>query len=378
MKIQNRRLSTLCVTSAVATLTALSGSSALSAPLNLSPTPLFLSAGVAAESDHGDRRFGLHGLRSASAWQRRLGVVAHRERLRKLYGGDGQKLCRLHSQWLYGSARRWSAQLQQCEAIQRNNWRKYSYLFPNGDNGANDSYQRRLGDNTNDHFAIPPLPEYAWARAYEYNTAYFNPAKTYKPWFNDGGYTFSDSPPTAARFDPVFGPQPNAIDLTRDFAGTGSADLTHLPRHRLPGVAGNYYFRVQTGMVIPAGACIRPAADNWQVVGTAGCAVGVNNACLVTENGVPVTYTLAGKRGVAIRYFPATFYLSATTGLPTGFGYTAPPLTGSAPDGSPLLGLRDQTRELRDYRAVQRRDSELRELVHLLAQAPSGVARRLG
>ena len=46
MKIQTRRLSALCVTSAVATLTALSGSSAFSAPLDLSDTPLFLSTGV--------------------------------------------------------------------------------------------------------------------------------------------------------------------------------------------------------------------------------------------------------------------------------------------------------------------------------------------
>ena len=90
-----------------------------------------------------------------------------------------------------------------------NNWRKYSYLFPNGANGANDSWQRRLGDNTNDHFAIPPLPEYAWTRAYEHNTAYFNPNTTYEPWFDEGGFTFSDSPPTAARFDPgLWTPQP--------------------------------------------------------------------------------------------------------------------------------------------------------------------------
>ncbi len=137
----------------------------------------------------------------------------------------------------------------------------------------------------------------------------------------------------------MFGTAANAIDLTRDVAGVGNADLTATCRDTsLPGVNTNYFFRVQTGMVIPAGACIRPDGDNWQVVRTAGCAVGVTNACVVTENGVNVTYTLNGNVGVAIRYFPATFYLSAATGLPTNFGYTATPLTGNAPDGSALLG----------------------------------------
>src|SRR5262245_60712241 len=72
-------------------------------------------------------------------------------------------------------------------------WRKYTYLFPNGLNSNNDSWQRRSGDNTNDHLAIPPLPDYAWARAHEYNAAFFNPGATYEPWINGGGYTFANS-----------------------------------------------------------------------------------------------------------------------------------------------------------------------------------------
>jgi type IV pilus assembly protein PilY1 len=338
MKIQNRRLSTLCVTSAVATLTALCGSSALSAPLNLSPTPLFLSAGVEpnlimAIDDSGSMDFEvlLPG-NDGSAWWRT---------------GNASGSCTAATgRSFVGCIANGATDLPAAGRLNFNNagdptttWRKYAYLFPNGANGANDSWQRRLGDNTNDHLAIPPLPVYAWARAHEHNSAYFNPNTTYEPWFDAGGFTFSDSPPTAARFDPVFGTAANAIDLTRDFAGIGSADLTATCRDTsLPGVAGNYFFRVQTGMVIPAGACIRPDLDNWQVVSAAGCAVGTTNGCLVTENGAPVTYTLAGNSGVAIRYFPATFYLTPTTTLPAGFGYTAVPLTGSAPDGSALLG----------------------------------------
>ena len=150
------------------------------------------------------------------------------------------------------------------------------------------------------------------------------PATTYKPWVNGGGYTFSDSPPTAARFDPVFGTAANAIDLdARCSRARGALIVTRdAARHRLPGVATNYYFRVQTGMVIPAGTCMQTCRR--QLAGRSDRRMRRRRLqrLPVTENGVNVDYTLTGNSGVAIRYFPATFYLSATTGLPTGFGYT--------------------------------------------------------
>jgi len=50
------------------------------------------------------------------------------------------------------------------------------------------------------------------------------------------------------------------------------------------------------------------------------------------------TYTLSDNTSVAIRYFPATFYLKTTTALPTGFGFTGAKLSGAAPDGTSLYG----------------------------------------
>ncbi len=338
MKIQTRRLSALCVTSAVAALTALSGSSVIAAPLDLSDTPLFLSTGVQpnlimAIDDSGSMDFEvlLRG-NDGSAWWRTandsglctaatgssfIGCVA-----------DGATDLPAIGQLNFNNS-----------GIESSTWRKYSYLFPNGGDSDDDSYRRRLGDGTNSHFAIPPLTDFAWARSPDFNSAYFNPANEYEPWPDGGGYTFADSSPTAARFDPVFGDATNAIDLTRDFAGTGSADVTaSCANSSLPGVAGNYYFRVQTGMTIAAGACIRRSGGNWEVVRTEGCRVGVNSGCYTREGATDLRYRLDGNTGIAIRYFPATFYLADSASLPSDFGYTGATLAGAAPNGTVLRG----------------------------------------
>src|SRR5262249_25682936 len=149
------------------------------------------------------------------------------------------------------------------------------------------------------------------------------------------------------RFDAVYSTSGATIDLTHDFAGTGSADPTAACSDTsLPGVAANYYFRVFTGMTLPAGTCFYPsnvsstvaaAQRHWQTVRT-GCAVGTTNGCLTTIGSTANTYTLPDNTAVAIRYFPATFYLSATTALPAGYGYTGSTISGAAPDGSALKG----------------------------------------
>ena len=222
-------------------------------------------------------------------------------------------------------------------------WKKFIHLFPNGCDGSNISAQRRLCDGTDDHFAIPPLPQFAWTRAFDHNSAYFNPATTYLPWPSEGGYTFSNSTPTNARFDPVFN-SAQVINLTRDWAGTNSADTAAACDNSLPNMGTNYNFRVYTGMTLPAGACIRSSSTsgstgNWETVRTQGCAVGVNNGCYTLEGNNNRNYTLANNSAVAIRYFPATFYLTSASDLPTDYGYTALPLAGGiAPDDSALLG----------------------------------------
>ncbi len=174
-------------------------------------------------------------------------------------------------------------------------WKKTVYLFPNGTGAGNRTY----GDDTNAHMAIPPLPQYAWARSSEYNKAYFDPAVVYKPWTNYGGQTFGQIDETLAPSDPVRGSY--TFDLTQNIR-SNTEDFT---------------FRLYDGMVVPKGTVY--SDGTWRI---AGVDININ---ATTDWG--------------IEYFPATFYLPASTSLPVGFGYIGPVTTnGQAPDGTTLNG----------------------------------------
>jgi type IV pilus assembly protein PilY1 len=235
-------------------------------------------------------------------------------------------------------------------------WKKFSYLFPNGCNGASTSFQRRLCDNVNDHFAIPPIPQHAWARSSDYNSAYFDPFTTYAPWPDGGGLTFTDANPAAARFDPVFGTGLNSWDLTRDVARNAQVATTTAACNNatLPGTGGpgdNFSFRVFAGMTLPEGTCFHPdmnadgdlndGDEDWQIVrtGGGGCAIGVANGCRTDALANTRNFTFPSDRRVWIRYFPATFYLAPGNPFAAKFGYTASPLAGRAPDGGELEGF---------------------------------------
>lgn len=84
---------------------------------------------------------------------------------------------------------------------------KYTYLFPNGQNGNYDG-SMMLGNN---HYAIPPLKPFAFARSAEYNRAFYDPSEDYEPWPSYGGFTFNDSNPTDALVDPM---ETATLDLT--------------------------------------------------------------------------------------------------------------------------------------------------------------------
>lgn len=320
----------------VSTLVAFSGSVA-AAPLALPDTPLFLSTGVQpnlimAVDDSGSMDFEvLFAGNDGSAWWR-------------TNNSSGQCSSATGNSFV-GCIANGSTDIPEAGRLNFNNsgnasatWKKFSYLFPNGCDSSNSSAQRRSCDSTNDHYAIPPLPQFAWARSPEYNAAYFNPNTTYDPWVDEGGYTFGNSDPTAARYDAVFKPE-LTVNLTRDIAGTGGADTAAAcSNNDLPGVADNYYFRVYTGMTIPEGTCMRVSSRNWEVVRSGGCAVGPNNGCVTREGNTNRTYTLNTNSRVAIRYFPATFYLPANVSLPSDYGYTGTTVSGTAPDGSALVG----------------------------------------
>jgi type IV pilus assembly protein PilY1 len=227
-------------------------------------------------------------------------------------------------------------------------WKKFVYLFPNGLGSGNQTAKRRAGDGNNDHFAIPPIPAFAWSRSSVHNAAYFDPEVVYSPWKDGGGYTFTAASPTAARFDPIF-ETALTIDLTRDVAGHNNVSTSDSCAS-LPARSSNddnFYFKVYEGMTLPEGTCFMAAANgadaapSWQVARTsAGCQVGVVKGCLTNSSSDGNReFTLPTGSRVAIRYFPATFWLPATRTL-GDYGYLPGKriLGGKAPDGTDLVG----------------------------------------
>jgi type IV pilus assembly protein PilY1 len=156
-------------------------------------------------------------------------------------------------------------------------WKKYVYLFPNGTGTGNRVYD----DGGNDHYAIPPTPNFAFARSPDFNKAYFNPEDIYLPWPSVGSNTFSNINPTSAPSDPT--------------RGTSTFNLTQ----NIDNGSDNYKFKFYSGMRLPDGS------------------------------------TASSTETKKVSYYPATFYLKAP--LPTTFGYSGTPLTGYAPNGTPTL-----------------------------------------
>jgi len=158
-------------------------------------------------------------------------------------------------------------------------WKKYVYLFPNG--AGQFTGDRRYTDGANDHFAIPPIPLYAWTRSSAYNPLYYDPAKTYTPWapyFNGTTtVTLPNAVPTAAKSHPLLGT--GVLNLTADI-NVGTA---------------NWTFRMWPGMVPPVGSLV---------------------------GGVPASPPPAGGSDVQISYFPATYYVVDPTAI--GSPYVGP------------------------------------------------------
>ena len=105
---------------------------------------------------------------------------------------------------------------------------KYVYLFPNGESGTYDG--RRKNRN---HYAIPPVPAYAFARSAAFNGAYYDPGVTYDPWpyfpeYSDDPTkdTFSVADTAATSFEPVT--SLNGVGTLGLFANHDTADFTDL------------------------------------------------------------------------------------------------------------------------------------------------------
>jgi type IV pilus assembly protein PilY1 len=164
-------------------------------------------------------------------------------------------------------------------------WKKFVYLFPNGQNGSYDG-RRRYGDSTNDHYAIPPIAQFAWARSSDFNKAYFDPTVSYLPWPATPSRSYSNSTPSAAKYDPEFDP---------------NLDLTAISEVN----TANWRFRFYDGMKVESDLKLYDGSQ-WLTVSAA-----------FTVDGS--TQDVNDGESYGVGYFPATFYLSKK--LPDSFGF---------------------------------------------------------
>jgi type IV pilus assembly protein PilY1 len=196
-------------------------------------------------------------------------------------------------------------------------WKKFNYLFPNGSGGSNG--RRVYSDGNNDHYAVAPIPAFAFVRSPRFNRAYFDPGVDYVPWLDHTGARLPNSDPEAARCDGHFPTTGTCtLDLTDNVEETGS----------------NYTFRMFSGMSIPAGVKYRRrgllnATGQGQATGCASDSSWQTSAVSFTNNG-----SNSNVCDVAISYFPATFYLPSTESLPASYGYKATAIVSSGVDPS--------------------------------------------
>jgi type IV pilus assembly protein PilY1 len=167
-----------------------------------------------------------------------------------------------------------------------NTWYKYVYLFPNGTT----TDARIYTDSTYDHFAIAPIPAFAFFRSNQYNPLYYDPMTIYLPW--DPAYisgatrTFPTASTTAARSHPWF-------------PTSGSAMTANLTTN-LSSSAVNWTFRMQAGMTIPGAT----------VSGIVGRRNGSSTWNTITTN---LTIASGDYYDVQIPYYAATYYVIDNT-----------------------------------------------------------------
>lgn len=176
-------------------------------------------------------------------------------------------------------------------------WKKYSYLFPNG-TGTDG---KQLQDSTNDHFALPPTIDFAWARSGDHNRAYFNPQVTYEPWVNYNSTVFPQITPTNAPADPQRGSK--RINLTTDYIISG--DEAEFTFHRFMRIPQGTWYRVS--------GCYNGGVNPTNLLD------GIGTGALLGYSQAQADRVVNGTEGrsrcnVSIVYFPATFYLRDTGG----------------------------------------------------------------
>lgn len=167
-------------------------------------------------------------------------------------------------------------------------WREFIYLFPNGKSiGA-----RYYPDRQYDTFALLPTSQFAWARSAAFNPIYYDPTVTYSPWasaqLSTGAYVPGPADPARVKSHPLLGT--TTMDL-RQFVEANTGD--------------NFVFTALPGMRVPAGSqkrlCDRDnsnCAASWVAVSQDEDAASV------------------GVTRVAMRYFPATYWVKESCTVP--------------------------------------------------------------
>jgi type IV pilus assembly protein PilY1 len=157
---------------------------------------------------------------------------------------------------------------------------RYGYLFPNGT-----ALDARTISDASVMYAIPPLPEYAYARSASYNSLYYNPAVTYLPWdpayISGASKTFGAASATAARSHPV-------LPLS-------GAATTMALNSTITSEASNYTFRMVGGMVMPKGARARRGSNAF--------------ATLASDT----TVAASDAYDVALPFYPATYWVKVAS-----------------------------------------------------------------
>ncbi len=154
---------------------------------------------------------------------------------------------------------------------------------------------------------IPPLPNFGFARAPEFNPSAFNPFTSYEPWARADRSLWPNAIPTAARVDPRL-PAGRIFDLTSDVRRDEN----------------NWRFDFRVGMTIPAGTVYSRNPGNDCNFG--GTQIGTTGWWTLDADFVSTQNCAAG-----VSYYPATFFLTS----PTFPGYTATPLAIVNPAGGP-------------------------------------------
>jgi type IV pilus assembly protein PilY1 len=189
-------------------------------------------------------------------------------------------------------------------AVDDSNSMRFQAMFPAANGGAcwditsksffaADGSLRKTGSNCN-YFSmmanpatadysttwllIPPVDEFGFARAPEFNPSYFDPSVKYLPWLKADGTSYPNASITATQHDPRN--TTPTIKLAAQYDGLGEGDRAAL----------------YTGMTLPAGTRYTTAtgastSSSWQTAPAAGYTSTVTN------------------RSVWVSYWPATFFL---------------------------------------------------------------------